>query len=73
MVRPPADVESNNIFPFGRLETIDFARFVIVEASLTSEVKHRTLEPPLLLFSTMAGGGTWSELRASFPSYQLGV
>ena len=51
MVPPNADVEINNIVPFAELTTIHFARFVVVDESLSVDGTLRSVEP-FIVFSS---------------------
>lgn len=51
MVPPNAHVESNNIIPFAELTTIHFARFVVVDESLSVDSTLRPVEP-FIVFSS---------------------
>lgn len=61
MVPPHADVESNDIVPFAEITTIHFARFVVVDKSLSEgstlseNVIFRKVDP-ILIFSTNYDG-----------------
>jgi len=52
MVPPNGHIETNNIVPFAKLTTIHFARFVVVDKSLSVEGELRSLEKPFLILST---------------------
>lgn len=61
MVPPHADVESNDIVPFAEITTIHFARFMVIDKSLSEngtsskDVIFRKVDP-LLIFSTNYDG-----------------
>ena len=52
MVPPNGHIETNNIVPFAKLTTIHFARFVVVDKSLSVEGELRSLKEPFLILST---------------------